>query len=1189
MPLLVLCLMVPGGCKKTSPPATMAPVSGAATSAPTTATTQAIPGGRLDVDFSALPVAAEAVESLTPSGGAVALANGTRVQIPAGALDRAQRVAVRSRTNEPDGPCASVTEIDAGGVVLKQDAVLTLPCPRLPVDLAKYVTGYRVTHYHDGRVSELASTWDRVSNTVVTHCREFSDITVAPADPDADMIDTRIRNWAQDVIVSGGGPVPPIPVPYYYQGLSQWCWAASAEMMLKAYGHDTEIWELARWNRSRFEAGKFLTIMGLGSGLGDFWQVWGSATDMFTKRGLPVEHFRVPWSDVIELYSYLVRNVRAGRPVMMTIGNFHVVVVVGCDEDGVYVNDPSGALIEVIALVKGKQVIADEGKLAGVHVRWEDLKLALNASITGGTRLGLTWTTCIPAPMSPGSPATVQLFYNDLAFAHPNPRTRPVPHPNAFFAWDGTVNNGYRFCFDCGDDALTGAAHTQTNSPSSHISPLYATMSDAMYLSVRLNNPTNAPISARLTGTLGGKPLLRQPYTCTIPPRTTHVEATFVKDVRVRSLGLAVGTYPLRVELVTDNTPADNIELNVPVGPSQVTGVELKNLDDGGGLLTWNAVPEKDVEYHVYFVYIEPKFNQYILVDRGYTRDAQYKFPAPRKRGDDGWWTVVARHIATKLEGPPSDYVEDAGEQDRPYLLRSENRDGVTYVDFRSQAWKKLPEGATNYFYLYRSDNAAGPWTTAGHLSVTRRNGKLIDSQNGRLTAEDRAEFPDTDSNSLPQRNPPFYKVSRINFANGKEVEIDSSILRPGGGRSITVRVKDPERPDFPLQREARYQRVPDDDTTYELPGDALATTVIDPKLPQLHIGAALAMDDQAYTYAGAHVTIQWMGKTWHVWSASSPSSLSLGRAEVDLPMQIGAGAIQFRAEGDDSSNASRSLTIVCSSPQAGKRTADAAVSVDDDPEVRQYLPDAQAAPAKIAALEQQLTSEIDPDRKRDIQQEILRLEEIQFNLEDARLRSVRKVARLAAMACQWDRAVALLGDRLKAQTAINERYMLWIQKAHDWKLLSVGAGQQMDELDDKYTKSAIRSQAYNRIMDHQLLLDLATRDGDYVTVRYCALTLVNELQKLPPGLKEGDENIYTADEIWQRFASATALLTGDPQLAAAYLANIKKQSFDPPAWMPRSSANPRMPAPSLSDQLRDAQRQWNQQVSDLAPTTQPH
>ena len=269
-------------------------------------------------------------------------------------MDRQQRVIVRSHNSEPNGPSATITEIDAGGVVLKQDAVLTLPCPKLPSEAAKHVKAYRVMHYHDGRISELASKWDPSSNTVEARCREFSGVTVTPADPEAE-INQRITDWAYNAITNGGGPVPSIPVPYYYQGVSQWCWAASAEMLLKAYGRDTEIWELARWNRSRFEATPAKTLLGLGAGLGDFWQVWGSARDMFTDRGLPVEHFRVPWSNVLELYSYLVRNVREGRPVMMTIGNFHVVVVTGCDEAGVYLNDPSGALVELIDLMKGQE------------------------------------------------------------------------------------------------------------------------------------------------------------------------------------------------------------------------------------------------------------------------------------------------------------------------------------------------------------------------------------------------------------------------------------------------------------------------------------------------------------------------------------------------------------------------------------------------------------------------------------------------------------------------------------------------------------------------------------------------------------------------------------------------------------------------------------------------------------------
>ena len=373
----------------------------------------------------------------------------------------------------------------------------------------------------------------------------------------------------------------------------------------------------------------------------------------------------------------------------------------------------------------------------------------------------------------------MQLSYNNLIFEHPNPRPRST-RPNVYLAWDGAHEGGYRFCFECGGDAFAAAAHTDSASSSAHIRPLYATMSDKMYLSVLLNNPTDAPISASVSSTLGGKPLTPKSFACPIPPRTTHVEASFVMSVPVRSLGLPVGTHPLRVELLADNSPADVIQLDVPVGPSQVTGLELKNLESGEGLLTWKAVPEADIEYQVYAIYLDES-NYYSLDRRQVTKETQFKFPAPPKSRPRRWWSVTARHVPTKLEGPPSDYVEDIGEQDGPYRLRSELRDTYTYVEFYSNALKNLREGESLNYQLLRSDNEKGPWVDAGHLSVAKRQGKLNDSENGKITGEGRAEIPDLHSNDLHQRTPPFYKVARVEYG-AKVNEIDSAVLSPSGG-----------------------------------------------------------------------------------------------------------------------------------------------------------------------------------------------------------------------------------------------------------------------------------------------------------------------------------------------------------------------------------------------------------------------
>ena len=142
-------------------------------------------------------------------------------------------------------------------------------------------------------------------------------------------------------------------IPYYTQGTANWCWAASTSMLLKYYGYERKIWEVAAdFDASKEEGMPVTDIFGpdieqyleewYDSGHSDAWVVdhWVNADQtLITKladilaTGRPV------------LVGHLASNIEWGWPLE---SDAHAVIVSGFDgrnlDDNVFVNDPSGAL-----------------------------------------------------------------------------------------------------------------------------------------------------------------------------------------------------------------------------------------------------------------------------------------------------------------------------------------------------------------------------------------------------------------------------------------------------------------------------------------------------------------------------------------------------------------------------------------------------------------------------------------------------------------------------------------------------------------------------------------------------------------------------------------------------------------------------------------------------------------------------
>jgi len=144
-----------------------------------------------------------------------------------------------------------------------------------------------------------------------------------------------------------------LPVPYYSQGDTDWCVPTSMSMIFKYYNVSIHSWDIAKdwgWNRD--------------IELWEFWDNWDmmrwNVESYFEEHGFGEE-------DVEEIsidFETVCLSIENNVPVLLSLAFpiRHAVVVIGCNRsDGtVYVNDPSGALIEEISGPSSSSLIAVE-------------------------------------------------------------------------------------------------------------------------------------------------------------------------------------------------------------------------------------------------------------------------------------------------------------------------------------------------------------------------------------------------------------------------------------------------------------------------------------------------------------------------------------------------------------------------------------------------------------------------------------------------------------------------------------------------------------------------------------------------------------------------------------------------------------------------------------------------------------
>jgi hypothetical protein len=653
-------------------------------------------------EFADLRVVGEQRGSLSrDQGGTVEMADGVRLTVPAGALPADMDITLR-RIALPGHGTKPITmiDVDAGGAKLSSPATLTIPCPPVKKGAA-LPSGYKVYHIHDKKLTELLCRYDAGQQSVACEATEFSAILVVGLGVGISLGAFEFAYYGPGLSLTGPKEFlaslpaqvcdPPLPVPYYGQDDTGWCWAASAEMLMMSYREkrDVEIWDLA------FDKGAAPT-----EGNGAVEQALGVLPDMFLQRNIPVEYDIVPWKSHWQTAGYIAAQLSKGQPVWLGIyGQSHAIIAVGFNRQGIFVHDPSGAII--------KDELSSTGDVCH-FLNWQDFYDVLNAHSPNWVH-----TMTVPRPMRDTvSPVSVALMPDQLEFQHPagQPwKTKAAP-PTIQFAWDGQTKPGYKF-------VSGGASETPL---------LYATNSDKYTLSVNVSNghrDRNALVA--VTAAIDDKPLGKVEKG--VAPQTENDKFELTPPGFVKSLPqpFPPGQHKLRIEAKVGGNLVDEIEINLTIGPSQVKGLRLEAKDKETWLV-WDPVPEGGCDYDVYFVWP--------------TEGAGVKQTTtgqPRWRVDSNlldlkeskWLYVVARHAPSGLSGVPSAFLPlTPSLPDEPIPLGQLDIEmSATMVQLYSDrtvdrkiwlAWKDTPVGA-----IIKIDNEEMELTQEGDVLRTVERG----------------------------------------------------------------------------------------------------------------------------------------------------------------------------------------------------------------------------------------------------------------------------------------------------------------------------------------------------------------------------------------------------------------------------------------------------------------------------------
>jgi hypothetical protein len=375
------------------------------------------------------------VGSVGSAGGSVSLPDGTTVVFPAGALAGTTQVTVErvdpTRWFDSGGEGERVVISTKASVsTFAQEVEIRVPLPSGMTEGDSSLVFAGLIDDESGAIEAEAYRIRIIDGKpfLVVSTNHFSN---------------RIYEW-----FSGKWPPPaagPLPTPYYSQGSSNYCWAASLQMVTRAVRHETN-----------FTIPEIIGAVGVDPGgitqaqFRDGSGVAGVVRDRTGGRPLRKTYNR---GNVRTAKDDIRREIGVnGRPVALYHAGWdHVVVVVGYDGDTFFVHDPAST---------------NDASVGYTARPW---------SAIGGT-VGYTEnlvTLVVPAPpTNDAHPVRVNILQDALTFTKP---FEDEDNPSALYRyrWDHTRRDGYAFKHPSSGDVanpLPGTTQTLSVTGDIHIS-----------------------------------------------------------------------------------------------------------------------------------------------------------------------------------------------------------------------------------------------------------------------------------------------------------------------------------------------------------------------------------------------------------------------------------------------------------------------------------------------------------------------------------------------------------------------------------------------------------------------------------------------------------------------------------------------------------------------------------------------
>jgi len=363
-----------------------------------------------------------------------------------------------------------------------------------------------------------------------------------------------------------------IRLPYYAQGASGWCWCLGTQMLLKYHGNDVETWSIASTFKAEFN-----------DDLSGFTIAADWFKDYFKGYNLQPEGTKLGWVDSTNLTGYVIYQLSRGRPVWLAPTHLkHVIVVVGFDKRGVYINDSSGAAFEYL---RGSGNV-NENRLVGARVTWAEwFRMVSGDGVNFPTKHTLVIRND-PPPTTP--PITLTVLSGDLQIRIPHPRGTQSDYEGirgdyaGSFTWDGTRPLGQYF---------SGTSVLECNYGTA---PYHPGNADSISkCRVLVSNSTDKDIRGTIQLLIDDK-LVVEKQTPTVPADSSNIPVNLVERKNAICLldyRLRPGPHQLRLVLRVGGQVVDMSNIQVTIAPARPKGLWADRTESEISL-TWYPNPE---------------------------------------------------------------------------------------------------------------------------------------------------------------------------------------------------------------------------------------------------------------------------------------------------------------------------------------------------------------------------------------------------------------------------------------------------------------------------------------------------------------------------------------------------------------------------------------------------------------------